>query len=57
MKTLKVMSIIGLVIAAISLFSSLVYVCDNIVVGWSVILALFVIAQNIVTLVQVKRNK
>ncbi len=60
MKTLKVMSTIGLVLAGISWLCMSAF--DNIVdyesgIGWGMIAMLYLIALSIVCLVQTKKNK
>jgi len=63
MKTLKILSIIGLVIAALGIMAFYVidwssYVEDaEAIAGWVMILALWLIAQSVTTLVQVKNHK
>ena len=62
MITMRTMSIIGFVIAGLTLIIAFAYVGSDTyewadsAVGWGMILSLYVIAQNIVTIVQTKKN-
>lgn len=60
MKTLKIMSIVGLVLAGLSWLCMSAF--DNVLdyeqgIGWGMIAMLYLIALSIVCLVQVKKNK
>ena len=62
MKTLKVMSIIGLVFAGLGLY--VFYTFDTSILddaeaisGWLVIISMWLVAQSIVSIVQSKKNK
>lgn len=58
---MRVLSIISLVIVALTLIVTLTYVYDttyewaDATAGWAIILSLYVIAQNVVTIVQTKK--
>lgn len=63
MKTMKVMAIIGFALCAFVLILAFMHIyattyewADG-AIGWGMLLALFAIAQNIVTIVQVNKQK
>ncbi len=62
MKTIRVMSIIGFVITGLTLIMAFAYSASttyewaDAAVGWGMILSFYVVAQNIVIIVQTKKN-